>query len=623
MPSTLPLTGVSPFICLPLEITEEVINNLGTTELLALAKTCQEFNVLCLRRFFSLHEIDEPTNLFQATLELTSLPDAAAGNPFDGLAVAFDITTIEDLHCILQPSPSFPLQRILHVLRRVIWAIERLHRIRNVTLTLEMGNGFTMIYEDQLSVLQEWKEVMGSFLNMFVEKGCESLKVFRGCLPLKIQSQMDILGTNTLAHHPRSNILQRAKSLFADKDRSESISRVSPTIENALVMWSAYKDREIPPLYLDSRDLVHLSEGAGASSQLKHLQISSKVLLRPPCSHWTYSILQTPNLTSLHLYYILPEEAAWAHIFSWIFLSVRTQLRELSIELCYGLPMMPLIDFVVGLQGLTHLKLAYPVPIVHGHKPQTTWKLGSPSNIAQVLPNLVSLHAFPDWIQLLCPESASKSTVTSLSRHFRLQRPTSTNPSSSPPLPSQSPTRPKIQHLHILPCAAMTSHGEFDFNLSLNVLRPVLQSSSFPFASSNFRVALELSDTYTITHMARDIVHLGGADPRSRTAQTSRRRAQRPAGYELYDRITELIVCNQWGILQRRQCEIACEFFSMWKGVRRVEFRPIVPDAWKDEDVKMLMEEARISCRNVREFVLGGKVYVVADSEEERGHQPP
>ncbi|TFK74239.1 hypothetical protein BDN72DRAFT_833561 [Pluteus cervinus] len=477
------------------------------------------------------------------------------------------------------------------------------------------------------SDLRQWKEVMGALLNTCVERGCESLLVHNGNSPLQTftrtdpQSRVRIIGAN--------NILQRTKSLFTNNSNA-----ISPTTKNgSLGRVTLF-------------DLVHLSKGARNSSQLKHLHISSRMLLHPPCSHWTYSILQTSNLTSLHLYSI--QETNWAHIFSW--LSVGSQLKQLSIELCYGLPTMPLIDFVVGLRALTHLKLAYPVPIVSDQKLATTWKLSSGSNSGQVLPNLVSLHAFPDWIQLLCPGPSSQSTISSLSRRLHLRRTINGIPSPNPPSPppSQAPSRPKIGHLHILPRVTMSSRGEFDFSLSLRILRPVLESSAFSFSSPNFRLGLELYDTYTITHMARDIVQYGGVDsqaldldieptpvitfgpwaatatpsvttpPEPRPARLPRRRAQRPAGYEAYDRITELVVCN-WGILQERQCRVVCEFFSMWKSVRRVKFRSIVLDAWKDENVRMLMEEARVSCQNVKEFVLGGKVYIVDDFEGDEG----
>ncbi|TFK74223.1 hypothetical protein BDN72DRAFT_833525 [Pluteus cervinus] len=625
----------SPFTNLPLEIFEQIINILEPTELLVLAKTCRQFNALSIRQFFLLHKVDNPSKLFQGTLELSFLPreedsvglelthkdpttfNDAGGNTFEGLAVAFDIMTIEHLHCIIHhstPDP-YPLTRYLNVLRRVIWAVRRLQHIGRVTLKLEMGGYLLITHEDERSIIRQWKEVMGTLLNLLVEKGCENLEVSHGTFPLRPLQDMFILNVDPLPG--RQNILQRTKSLFTRKSKP-----ISPTMKDTDAIGTPTVDRQAVRFFRDSLDLIHLSKSARDSSRLRHLEISSRVLLHPPCSHWTYSILQTSNLTSLSLYMIY--EASLTHMLSWLLLPIRSQLRELSIELCSRLPSAaPLIDLIVGLRALTHLKLADPVPEVYGHKLPITSKVFPRSKNAPVLPNLVSLHAFSDWIQLLCLGSSPRPTVTSLSLAEVTDHTTSTYPCSQ----SQPPSRPNLQYLYIMP----RTFREFHFDLSFNVLQPILESSAFPFALSNFRVALDLR-RYSVTHhMSRDAIRWGGADPRDfksttpvitsgssagapprlRPTRPPRKRAQRPSGYELYDRITELVVYDS-GFFQQHQSKIFCQFFSMWEGVKRVEFRA---SRWKDEDVKVLIKEARVCSRNIREFVLREKVYAVDDFE--------
>ncbi|TFK74240.1 hypothetical protein BDN72DRAFT_833562 [Pluteus cervinus] len=88
MSLTSPFTGLSQFIDLPLDIAEQIINILTPAELLALAKTCRQFNTLCLHRFFLLHKIDEQGS-FRYRKLIRSLAETCMLQVPTGLEVLF------------------------------------------------------------------------------------------------------------------------------------------------------------------------------------------------------------------------------------------------------------------------------------------------------------------------------------------------------------------------------------------------------------------------------------------------------------------------------------------------------------------------------------------------------
>ncbi|TFK74254.1 hypothetical protein BDN72DRAFT_833584 [Pluteus cervinus] len=661
---------------LPVELQEQIVQSpvLSRDDLLNLAKTSRRINTLAIRRFFDMHQVTSPTEQFRSTIECVPRSEVLTNpwfpipratfrcfpNVLQGLAIAFDIKSIEDFQCTFRSSTQHRFSCDLKPFRRFIQTIQMLEHVRNVSLTFEPGNHFGVV--GCCWCLTEWKDMMGTLLNTFVERGCESLTICNGDLPVLAitgRRREDGLGMPLdKAKVPRRrqrNIFRKTRSLFSPKPKP-----ASPTIAGATLDWVRYPQANV---LLDELELAQVSEEALRSSQLRHLQISSRTLLQPPCSHWTYSMLQTPNLTSLHLHSI--KETTWPHIFSWMLPPLRSKLLELSIEGCPDLPTTPLIDFVTQLQALTRLKLAHPMPDVSKYKLHSKWgffsRSGSTGHIpdngsTQILPNLISLHAFPDWIQLLCPASPSSSSSSLslvLSSGLRLNRGKGWGRDSK--ILSPLPSRPKLQHLHIYPRTFSTvSRLEFRYTDSLSVVKPILVSSAFPWSTSShtgadsspkskpLEVGLEIYDSYSISQMQRDIIELGGGsggvtvshDQQSSSSShpPTPNLPNRPTGYELYDRITELVINNP-GVLRPANHRTLCEFLAMWKGVKKVEVKSVAAPVsrrsivggsisvrrttWREENVERLLKEAKVVCPNVEVFVLGEKEYRVTQSEED------
>ncbi|TFK63078.1 hypothetical protein BDN72DRAFT_848033 [Pluteus cervinus] len=524
---------------LPNEILFEIISHLFVDGLYTVSTLSRRFNNLAIPHFFPYHGCSEPSKVMKIRIRCDDITHALGTteemtlrryDALAGLSIAFDVKSVEELRCTFVPCVMFHIessklktyQRLLHVLRR-------LERVSSLSITFD--------YWKQSNVEQTRKErteVVSGLLNACLEKGCKTLAIQHGYfVPLD---------GDTLKEP--NKVLKMIKKLFSAPLREGAKSATAP--------HSTSRGNQ-------DTNMMSLSSAARKSSRLTHLDISSAMLLCPPCSSWTYPLLETPNLTSLTLSRVLLEKQVWEVILPWLVPPLRERLLELSITHCSHLPVTPLVNLVTSMKKLTHFKLIGLIPSVENRRLRKK----------HLLPDLVSLHTLPDWIGFLCPNEVP---------------------------------RPLLESLRIVP------NPRFDFGVSIRDIKPVLTNPALSRlamnSNSSDEITLDISAAgYTTADWERDLQAY--QDPTDRAA------------CESYERVTSLMFHVRMVTTEMmQQSQVICKFFGWWKNVRRIEF---VSDdwtwarrwssIWTEEAIGELLKDAKVHCPSLQSLVVHREVY--------------
>ncbi|TFK62056.1 hypothetical protein BDN72DRAFT_849089 [Pluteus cervinus] len=543
---------------LPTELLQKIFvtNDFPRENLISIARVSRRFNSIAIPAVLALYGIRQPSKQFKAcvwcgtAVQLFSEGKRGKVDVLSGLALGFDITEVEELDWRIDAERSYTMDVLFKDYGRLLRILQRLQRIKTASISFEGLNYFSAWAG--AAPIGIWRGLMEGILNVLVERGCKSLVIYHGSLVAQIFVKTKKRGESEGV----AVMVQRTKNLFG-------VSTTSPTLEGPT--WKMARSKASVPM-----KLANLSEAARRSSQLQRIHISSCMLLHPPLSHWTYSILATPSLTSLTLCGLEFTALEWEAILSWLAIPLKAKLVELTIERCHRFTTSTatsLIEFIVQLGSLTHLRLGPPFPDVSNPDfKRTLQNFKSKSGVesgdnVQVLPNLVSLEAFSDWIELL--------------------------------LSSSSPSQTQRSNLKSLYIRARTVFFHTYFNhLCPVALPPVLSSPVLLPRGSGLQVTLDLYQADT------DSGNLEGY-----ISQLSRSTDMSP---EVFEGITHLVLPSWDFTLSLPHYEATCRFFAMWKGLEEVIFAPSTKGGtlkvWEKGDKVTFSAHARKWCPNVKVF---------------------
>ncbi|TFK61053.1 hypothetical protein BDN72DRAFT_849991 [Pluteus cervinus] len=537
------------FHSLPTEILEIILSDsvLTDSEFFGLALLSRRLNSLAIPKFLEYHGIHDPMESFVAGVEPPRVQRLRGNRGYfrrrdslAGLAIGFDLTSIDTFTCTIFPCrPTTPTLIEFH---RLFQVLQRLDRIRHVRIVLDMTGSFV----DSCTWLTtpKWRDIMEELLNAFTRTGCESF----------IVENRGYCWESTPYLTTLPSFLYKARCLVNPRPTRGPHLALMPYRDRVKFWpWGAKRPKLRPiPLAQDARSDI---------TQLKSLQISCVALLRPPYSYWTYSILdQSPSLTSLtisNLSIVSMGEKMWKATLPWLFLAVQGKLRELVIHNCSALPTKELLEGIVRLKELRHLRLT-GTSSPAGDCPESRtfqskiWKWASKENF---LPNLVSLHAHPEWINLIFPPNKSTALMD---------------------------RRPRFTTLGVLPKTLSYCRRSIHSSLDSVFSNPTFSHLLHPYGSeenlgtpiSNPRIIVDLATT---EYLSWDFNHDLEA---FKIMATSTSEIPLPyfAGYSKVTDLTIRIqsVVHHWNLIEQGQglgpgYRRIVEFLGYWKGLRRLE----------------------------------------------------
>ncbi|TFK74203.1 hypothetical protein BDN72DRAFT_833511 [Pluteus cervinus] len=572
---------------LPNEILHKILSDpILTDELFNLSTLTRHLNSFIIDQYFTHHRIRDPTESLQVDVRdmprLAPFPKHGKGkdkalrirsleytDTLSALAIAFDLKSIDNLTCVLFPYVSTTSNQ--H--KRFIRILNRLTHVKSIRIIFDPTGAFV----DKCLWLRTylWRDIMSDLLNISVEKGCEELYVeSRGYC------------------YNSTPYLRLAKPKPPFKLLGKVLSpKTSAGPELAVTPYRYRGDPKLQP--------IPLSDVARNRTRLKHLQISSILLLRPPYSYWTYSILDAASsLTSLELSGfsdVSKEREIWRVTLPWLFLPLQSKLVRLTVENILGLPARQLFDSIIELKNLEELKLiglstleedAYVAGLVRDQQEHRQ----SSSHPEEFLPNLTSLYGHSEWINLLCPEGM---TVR----------------------------REKLRKLYIQPKLTSSTRRSI-----ISCLEDVFSNSTFSSGAKEPQLEIILDIASTKEYCTRDFYK-------------DREWAQLKAGeastsvdlnwiVDPFRGVTGLSVRFEepesfWSM---GACHKLSEFLEYWKGMRCVEFVFVndvatrdadnlktgsnwrTGNGWKQEDdviVRRLINNAKLTSPSLKRFVVG------------------
>ncbi|TFK74215.1 hypothetical protein BDN72DRAFT_893206 [Pluteus cervinus] len=538
---------------LPTEIILEVLTHLPVDSLLMLSRTSHQFNSLCLPYFFSRHNISNPSDVFNSHPAQGCEGWAASrecsrsirnNDPLSGLITAFQIKSVTELNVEFHEcGPKGTSVSRLEPYWKLLRALQRLEHVKELTV------GFDHWYLDDQTPLEDEltmkrKQAITDLFNTCLEKGCEYFAIQSSALFLRP------------ALLPKTGL-----SGFLHSALNPHLFRRGP--QRAIIPYAPlFDEKEV--------DFIPLLDSSRKSSKLRSLMISAPMMLYPPCSYWTYSVLSTPNLTSLTLYQVDFLPLYWEAAFSWLIHPLKNNLLDFNISYCSEVPVKPFLTFLLNLTALTHLDVILsPVPSrIEDYLPLKR------RHGTKLLRNLVSLKSYSDWLAILCPRLI---------------------------------TRPQLRYLEVMP------RGEFDFGKAIPSLRRVLTCPPFlpPNRAPDLRVTLSLLYcTYTPVQFKQNLQVY--SDPAHREA----------LGAAIYESVTHLALRPHVFAGFVDTPEVICEFLAWWKHLECVElyvgevantWQGTFAGVWTEGQIERLVKEARKRCPLMKTVILNGKEYSICE----------
>ncbi|TFK67319.1 hypothetical protein BDN72DRAFT_108130 [Pluteus cervinus] len=320
----------------------------------SVALTCRQYHQLLLPLLFHLFGLP-PAPIQYASLTLNRYhsckgnppsisqyrePHVVPGSPSPDtltmLNMAFHLTSIPRLKCTIHGGH---FEVIIHQVNRLRCALQRLS-VDDVELVfgpiVQDAEGRRLTPDQDVRL---WTDSFGGLLNTIVRKRAKRLAIRDGAIMTK-------------AYYHAPIAFSTSQSIFNRFTSTPFIYRA--TQESKYLGFSGFiRD---PSLSVIAPDFP-----ANISSQITTLEISSEIMITPPFSHWTSSLIKaSPNFTTLILsnFSLLPKiwELALT-LFSNCLNAAKCILTSFSLTWCSSPPKPSLIEFLHNLPNLTTLIL--------------------------------------------------------------------------------------------------------------------------------------------------------------------------------------------------------------------------------------------------------------------------
>ena len=656
MPACLHGTGL---LDLPTELLLQILSFHSPNELCSLAMVCRMLHDLSLPLFLISHGIVDPqqsavvhilewTPKIADNISVNVHPDALVG-----LSMDFSLKSVKHLRCYFQDLSggprrdlSIPFQRAAHLpfaIRRLEHFVRGLNNVRKVEISLVWDPYFVMQTAKgkdikrgayaPINEIQDWISSFASLLDVVMEKGCMSLTVeydaaIKG--PFKLKGMRRVMRKARVFISHNVHMLQRDANLGG--------RHMAPTVQWELerqVQDAIYRSSSLVDFDVIEANL--LSSIAHAKPTLHSLAIHSPVLLLPPFTNWTLSVLQRhTNLTSLSFAYISFTEDVWSFLLPLIAEAVCGRLTELEVlRNCPHLDAVDLLRFLTKLpllkklvidrtfrlrfqairhpralfthssahQGPSSLRLNHPplpffpelhtlqapVELVSLLLDARSTKLGHRKSIP--LPQLKSLTVYPSSL-LIHPPSYVESTLV-VNALYRLVL-ESRIQNSSPPPPIEFSLDAEMDFTDFGPVARYLRDLSRRHELQRTLLDALKDSEVLQIALSQQAGSGIPTVTFAdVTHLVLHRSNLG------------------TAGDGNADRNPRAL-CDYLSILFPALVRLEFVTVGRASAVRREEMgMETSGNAAEDvELVREVMKGLRIGCPTVKELILGAKTYV-------------
>ncbi|KAK0223049.1 hypothetical protein IW262DRAFT_1294923 [Armillaria fumosa] len=341
-------------------------------ELFTISLTCKRLHDICLTHYLSRFGISHPAETCSFTLRNVAEPHPDA---ISGLRVALFVPSIRHLVCTfddaLPESEAPPPATIVATVQRLHNLLLKLKSVNRMTLRFrgrDWNNGSVNVTD---VLLASWSSAIGDLLNLALDKSCTYLCIVDGKV-MTYAYQFSRAGRR----YP-SNVLTISKRT-AIRGPDWTFRRVKMGTSTILV------------------------DEATIPNELHSLDIQSSMLLLPPLSHWTLSVLTV--ITSLTISHISLAGHMWTALLPTV-AQYASGIEELRIAACPDITIDDLVAFLAQLPNLKILILSdeeqyipgpsAPVPklteLVHVEAP---WRILL--HIVQgPLPSLKEVRTFP------------------------------------------------------------------------------------------------------------------------------------------------------------------------------------------------------------------------------------
>ncbi|TFK66175.1 hypothetical protein BDN72DRAFT_860069 [Pluteus cervinus] len=340
--------NMANFNDLPVELLLKIARDLPITSFYHLACVCRRFQSIYLPLYLATYGIHDPANFLNLTIQGDARDRDAqcAPDALSALQVAFYITKVKHLRILFEQDHD-QVRTLMYQIKRLSRLVGRLENIERVTLVFNKpGQQYNHYGRDIDEALKKWTEAFGGVLNMIVTRSCQSLTIQHGSAMTHCY-HFEHLRDPTMDFVPARSVGDSALPPPPPALQS-SIPATLPDVMRG-TSWRFYRAT------LNRRDdnvfLVDLSPEAKASTALTSFTIQSPMLLRPPCSQWTISLLEASPITHLTLSDLYLYSDIWAAMMPLIIRSV-PGLQDLTIQNC-NIPYEVLLD---ALRECTSLK---------------------------------------------------------------------------------------------------------------------------------------------------------------------------------------------------------------------------------------------------------------------------
>lgn len=266
-------------------------------------------------------------------------PSTQSHHPLDALSalnVAFYLTKLRRLHIqFIQDSDH--VRVLQQQLKRVTRFASRLTTIEEVCLIFNKpGQNYHHFGGDVDTALYNWTIAFGGLLNVVLEKGCQSLSIQYGAALTHCYhfGRVRTIPSLVSANAPlTATVVAISNAVTTDANLQNTVPSV---LEGP--GWRFYRSPvdDSPSRHM----LVHLSPSlvspnpSSPSSFLTHFTLSSPMLLRPPCSQWTISLLHNSPISHLTLSDLYLFADIWSAMLPLVFDAVADKVESLTIKEC-------------------------------------------------------------------------------------------------------------------------------------------------------------------------------------------------------------------------------------------------------------------------------------------------
>ncbi|KAK0469961.1 uncharacterized protein EV420DRAFT_1497688 [Desarmillaria tabescens] len=342
------------------------------SQLFSISLTCKRLHDICLTQYLARFGINHPTETCSFTLRnVTELrPDAISG-----LRVALFVQSIRHLVCTfddaLPETEASSPATIITTVRRLHSLLLKLKSVNRMTLKFrgrDWNSGSVNVTD---ALLDLWSSAIGDLLNLALEKSCTYLCMVDG------------------------KVMNYAYQ-FCRSSRGYPLN-VLTTSRRTAIRGPDWMFRRVK-----TGSLTILVDEATTPNELRSLDIQSSMLLLPPLSQWTLSVLTT--ITSLTISHISLAGHMWTALLPTV-AQYASDIEELHVAGCPDITIDDLVEFLALLPKLKILILSdeeqyipgpsAPVPkLTDLVRVEAPWRILL--HIVQgPLPNLKEVRTFP------------------------------------------------------------------------------------------------------------------------------------------------------------------------------------------------------------------------------------